>query len=89
MISVAEAQTVSAITITVKSTMTVVFSGNMVLTIFTSTILGYLWGVVNGLQLMAMTCLFRIRLPTNVQVVFVEILKLAAFDLFQTETIYI
>ncbi len=35
-----------------------------------------------------MTCLFKIRLPTNVQVVFVEILKLAAFDLLQTETIF-
>ena len=35
-----------------------------------------------------MTCLFRIRLPSNLQVVFVEILKLAAFDLLQTETIY-
>jgi hypothetical protein len=34
-----------------------------------------------------MTCLFRIRLPANVQVVFVEILKLAAFDMFKTETI--
>ena len=53
-----------------------------------STIISYLWGIVNGLQLIAMTCLFRIKLPTNVQVVFVEILKLAAFDLFQTETIY-
>ena len=58
------------------------------LTLFTSTILCYLWGIVNGLQLITMTCLFRIRLPTNVQVVFVELLKLAAFDLFQTETIY-
>ena len=50
--------------------------------------MSYLWGIVNGLQLIAMTCLFRIRLPTNVQVVFVEILQLAAFDLFKTETIY-
>ena len=35
-----------------------------------------------------MTCLFRIRLPSNLQVVFVEILKLAAFDLLHTEEIY-
>jgi hypothetical protein len=53
-----------------------------------STFISYLWGIANGLQIIAMTCLFRIRLPTNVQVVFVEILKLAAFDLFKTETIY-
>ena len=58
------------------------------LTLFTSSILSYLWGIINGLQLIAMACLFRIRLPTNVQVVFIEILKLAAFDLFKTETIY-
>ena len=63
-------------------------SGNFLLTIFTSSILCYLWGIVNGLQIITMTVLFRIRLPANVQVVFIEILKLAAFDLFQTETIY-
>ena len=68
--------------------MMVVFSSNIILTIFTSAILGYLWGIVNGLQLITMTALFRIRLPANVQVVFVELLKLAAFDLLQTETIY-
>jgi hypothetical protein len=68
--------------------MLVVFSSNIVLTIFLSTILGYVWGIVNGLQLITMTVLFRIRLPANVQVVFVELLKLAAFDLLQTETIY-
>jgi hypothetical protein len=80
--SQAEAKLVETMATTVKSGMTVIFSGNIVVTIFTSTILCYLWGIVNGLQLIAMTCLFRIKLPTNVQVVFVEILKLAAFDLF-------
>jgi len=59
-----------------------------VLTIFTSAILCYVWGIVNGLQIIAMTCLFRIRLPANVQIVFVEILKLAAFDMFKTEALY-
>ena len=58
------------------------------LTIFTSAILCYVWGIVNGLQIIAMTCLFRIRLPANVQIVFVEILKLAAFDMFKTEALY-
>jgi hypothetical protein len=35
-----------------------------------------------------MTCLFKVRLPTNVFVVNVEILRIAAFDLFQTGALY-
>ena len=56
--------------------------------VFTSAILIYLWGLINGLQLNAMTCLFKIRLPTNVQTTFIQIMKLAAFDFLQTEALY-
>jgi len=50
--------------------------------------MSYLWGIVNGLQLITMTCLFRIRLPTNVQVFFVSSLKIAEIDMFKTDSIY-
>lgn len=86
--SEAEAKSVEALTTTVKSTLTVVFSSNIVLTVFTSAVLFYLWGMINGLQLIAMTCLFKIRLPTNVQTAFIQIMKLAAFDFLQTESLY-
>jgi hypothetical protein len=47
----------------------------------------FLWGMINGLQLIALTCLFKIRLPSNVMSVNIEILKIAAFDLFQSDWI--
>jgi hypothetical protein len=82
--SKAEAQAVAALASVVNSSLSVFFSSNMALTIFTSVIIFYLWGMINGLQLIAMTCLFRIRLPANVMSVMIEILKLANFDLLRT-----
>ena len=68
----------------VKFSLSAFFSGNLALTIFTSIVIFYLWGMINGLQLIAMTCLFRIRLPANVSSIMNEILKLANFDLLRT-----
>jgi len=68
--------------------MRVFVSSNLLLTIFSSILIAYLWGMINGLQIIAMTCLFKVRLPNNVLVVNVEILKIAAFDLFHTSDLY-
>jgi len=65
--------------------LTAVFSSNLVLTVFASIAMYFLWGMINGLQLIALTCLFKIRLPSNVMSVNIEILKIAAFDLFQSD----
>jgi len=72
---------------TVKSGMSVFFSGNILMTVFTSLVIYYLWGMINNQQVIALTCLFKIRLPANILAVNKEILKLANFDLFQTEWI--
>ena len=55
------------------------------MTAFTSIVIYYLWGMINSLQLIALTCLFKIRLPANIFAFNKEILKLANFDLFKTE----
>ena len=52
------------------------------MTAFTSIVIYYLWGMINSLQLIALTCLFKIRLPANIFAFNKEILKLANFDLF-------
>ena len=67
---------------TVSSGFKVFVSGNFLLTAFTSLVIYYLWGMINSLQIIALTCLFRIRLPANVLAFNIEILKLANFDLF-------
>jgi hypothetical protein len=42
----------------------------------------YLIGMVNGLQIMALTALFKIRMPANSMNIMIMILSLAAFDFF-------
>jgi hypothetical protein len=79
-----EAAVVSAITEALSKSMTLFFTSNMVITVFSSIVIYFLWAMINGLQVIALTCLFKIRLPANVMTFNVEILKLAAFDLFQT-----
>ena len=67
--------------------LTAVFTSNIVLTAFASIAMYFLWGMINGLQLIALTCLFTIRLPANVMSVNIEILQVAAFDLFHSDVI--
>lgn len=80
-----EAVVVQTLGSTMEMTLTAVFSSNLVLTVFASIAMYFLWGMINGLQLIALTCLFKIRLPSNVMSVNIEILKIAAFDLFQSD----
>jgi hypothetical protein len=63
-------------------------SGNIFMTIFFSLILVYLWGMINGLQLVALTCLFSVNLPPVLNAVNTQLMKLSQFDLFQTSTLY-
>lgn len=69
----------------ISTTMTFLFSSNVVVAGFASVVLYFLWGMINGLQLIALSSLFKIKLPANVNVVNIEILRVAAFDLFKTE----
>jgi hypothetical protein len=85
--SKSEADTIQGISSTVESAMTFVFTGNIVITAFASVAMYFLWGMINGLQLIALTCLFKIRLPANVMQVNLEILQVAAFDFFQSDVI--
>ena len=58
------------------------------LSIFLSIIIYYLWSLVNGLQLTTLTPLFKVRLPSNVLKFMVKLIKIATFDILQTEKIY-
>ena len=88
MTSTHEAEVVEKTRKAVDIVLKTALSGNLILTIFTSLVLIYLWSMINGLQVIALTCLFKVQLPANVEVVNTEILRFAAFDLFQTEWIF-
>lgn len=68
--------------------MKVFFAATSVGSVLMSGLFIYLMGMVNGMQIQALTCLFRIRLPTNAMSIMIMILNLAAFDMFNTEIIY-
>ena len=68
--------------------MLTVFAGGIsVLSVFLSLVFMELMGMINGLQIQALSCLFRVRLPINALMIMTMILKFAAFDMFQTENI--
>jgi len=68
-------------------TLTATFGGNLVLTVFTSIVIGYFWGMINGLQVIALVVLFKIDIPTIVYTIFIVLLQLSGFDLLHTEKI--
>ena len=45
-------------------------------------------GLINGLQVQALSALFAIRMPTNALEIMIMIMNLASFDVFNTEKIY-
>ena len=68
--------------------MKIFITGTSIGSLFMSVLFVYLVGMVNGLQILALTCLFHIRIPSNAMSIMTMILSLAAFDLFETEKIY-
>jgi 3-methyladenine DNA glycosylase Tag len=63
--SKAEASATNIIKQAVSYSLKSVFFSNFATTAVFSIMMYYLWGMINGLQLIAMTCLFRIQLPAN------------------------
>ena len=61
---------------------------NLLSTVIFSTSMMYMWGLVNTLQIVVLTVLFDIKTPLNVQETFLNILKLANFDLIQLDSFY-
>jgi hypothetical protein len=68
--------------------MKVFFSATSVGSVLMSGLFIYLMGMVNGMQIQALTCLFTIRLPANALSIMIMILNLAAFDMYNTEKLY-
>lgn len=41
--------------------------------------------MINGMQIISLTCLFYIRLPVNVYALNMQLLNIASFDVYQTD----
>ena len=72
-----------AIEVVVGASLNGFLSGNLVFTIFASVVITYIWSMINGLQVIALTSLFKVNIPINVSSVLFKILQLANFDLFK------
>ena len=55
----------------------VFMASNVAMTVFLTAILVFVWGMINGMQVISLTCLFEVRLPPNIFSVNLQILKLA------------
>ena len=62
--------------------LTVFAAGISLLSVFLSLVFMELMGMINGLQIQALSCMFRVRLPLNAMMIMTVILKFAAFDMF-------
>ena len=63
-------------------------AGNLGVTIAMATSLQYLWGMVNGLQLMVLAVFFAVDMAPNIKVIMVEILKSCSFEVVDMETFF-
>ena len=63
-------------------------AGTSIGSFFMSFLLIYLMGLINGLQVQALSALFAVRMPTNANDIMVMFMNLASFDVFNTEKIY-
>ena len=64
------------------------FGANLVFSIISAYMLQYLWGLINAIQIIVLTSLFRITLPHNVGSIITAVWKLVSLDLFQTDSIF-
>ena len=76
--------TVKAVSISLK----IFAAGASIGSLFMSFLFIYLMGLINGLQVQALSALFAIRMPTNALEIMIMIMNLASFDVFNTEKIY-
>ena len=73
---------------TAGSLMVAFLSTNIFISIFSAGALQYLWGLINAIQIIVLTSLFRITLPHNVGSIITAVWKLVSLDLFQTDSIF-
>ena len=67
-----------------KATVLTFGSSSIILSIFFAGLLQYLWGFINTLQIIMITALFTIMLPSNAQMMMFTIMQLTNLDLLNS-----
>ena len=65
-----------------------VMAGNLVLQLFLSASLNYLWAMINTQQIILMMPLFNLALPANAALFFGFLMQIASFDIIPTDIFY-
>lgn len=71
---------------TVAST-AVILVGSTALSLILKTVIFYLWGLINQLQLTSLTIFFAVRLPASVMNFLKIVIQISSFDIFYAEPI--
>ena len=72
-----------------QSTLKTIFGSSFLLSIFLAILLQYIWGMINTLQIIVLTCLFtRLEIPMNADEIMKMILRLCALDFMQTDKVF-
>lgn len=66
------------------NTLQAFFGANALLGVFSSYLMQYLWGLINALQMIVISALFSLDMPYNARDVMIMILKLVAFEFYDT-----
>ena len=68
--------------------MKTIFGSSLVLSVIFAAVLQYIWGMINTLQIIVLTCLFtRLEIPMSADEVMKMILRLCALDFIQTDKV--
>ena len=65
-----------------------VMAGNLVLQLFLSASLNYLWAMINTQQIILMMPLFNLALPANAGIFFGLLMQIASFDIIPTDIFF-
>ena len=66
----------------VKNSLMIFSAGASVASLFMSFLFMFLMGLINGLQIQALSALFAVRMPFNANAMMVMIMNLVSFDIF-------
>lgn len=62
-------------------------SSNIFVSFFLRGILGYLWGLVNTLQIIVLTALFSVGKPQHTNYLMISLMKILNFDTVEVEPV--
>eukprot|EP00347_Sterkiella_histriomuscorum_P013590 403364133 len=82
-----EEKIVESINSGTSTTIKTIVMGNLVINLFLSMSMGYLWGLINVLQIILHLPLFNFKFPGNVIMMYSMVISVSRFDIFPTSDI--